>query len=45
MCIRDRISIVAMFSMMGGKNAKILAEYQAALDRITKAEMCIRDSR
>ena len=31
------ISIVAMFSMMGGKNAKILAEYQAALDRITKA--------
>ena len=22
------ISIVAMFSMMGGKNAKILAEYQ-----------------
>ena len=31
------ISIVAMFSMMGGKNAKILGEYQAALDRITKA--------
>ena len=31
------ISIVAMFSMMGGKNAQILAEYQAALDRITKA--------
>ena len=31
------ISIVAMFSMMGGKNAKILAEYQATLDRITKA--------
>ena len=31
------ISIVAMFSMMGGKNAKILAEYQAALDRINKA--------
>ena len=31
------ISIVAMFSMMGGKNAKILAEYQAAQDRMTKA--------
>ena len=31
------ISIVAMFSMMGGKIAKILAEYQATLDRITKA--------
>ena len=31
------ISIVAMFSMMGGKNAQILGEYQAALDRITKA--------
>ncbi len=31
------ISVIAMFSMMGGKNAKILAEYQAALDRITKA--------
>ena len=27
------ISIVAMFSMMGGKNAQILGEYQAALDR------------
>lgn len=31
------ISVIAMFSMMGGKNAKIMAEYQAALDRITKA--------
>ena len=26
-----------MFSMMGGKNAKIMAEYQAAQDRMTKA--------
>ena len=31
------ISIIAMFSMMGGKNAKIMAEYQGALDRISKA--------
>lgn len=31
------ISVIAMFSMMGGKNAQIMAEYQAALDRITKA--------
>ena len=31
------ISILAMFSMMGGKNAKFMAEYQAALDRINKA--------
>ena len=31
------ISILTMFAMMGGKNAKILAEYQAALDRINKA--------
>lgn len=31
------ISIIAMFSMMGGKNAKIMAEYQAAQDRMTKA--------
>ena len=30
------ISVIAMFSMMGGKNAKIMAEYQAALDRISK---------
>ena len=26
-----------MFSMMGGKNAKIMAEYQAAQDKMTKA--------
>ena len=31
------ISILSMFSMMGGKNAQIMAEYYAALDRITKA--------
>lgn len=31
------ISVIAMFSMMGGKNAKIMAEYQAAQDRMTKA--------
>ena len=31
------ISIVAMFSMMGGNNAKLMAEYQAAQDRMTKA--------
>ena len=31
------ISIVAMFSMMGGKNAALMAEYQAAQDRMTKA--------
>ncbi len=31
------ISVAAMFSMMGGKNAQIMAEYQSALDRITKA--------
>lgn len=31
------ISILAMFSMMGGKNAALLAEYQAAQDRMTKA--------
>ncbi|MCM1398117.1 MAG: ABC transporter ATP-binding protein/permease [Clostridium sp.] len=31
------ISIIAMFSMMGGKNVKIMAEYQAAQDRMTKA--------
>ena len=31
------ISIAALFSMMGGKNARILAEYQAAQDRISKA--------
>ena len=31
------ISVIAMASMMGGKNAQFMAEYQAALDRITKA--------
>ena len=31
------ISMIAMFSMMGGKNAKLMAEYQAAQDRMTKA--------
>ena len=31
------ISVIAMFSMMGGKNAKLMAEYQAAQDRMTKA--------
>ncbi|MDO5423274.1 MAG: ABC transporter ATP-binding protein [Eubacteriales bacterium] len=31
------ISVVAMFSMMGGKNAQLMAEYQAAQDRMTKA--------
>ncbi|WP_124061202.1 ABC transporter ATP-binding protein [Gordonibacter sp. Marseille-P4307] len=31
------ISIVAMFSMMGGKNAGLIAEYQAAQDRMSKA--------
>lgn len=31
------ISIIAMFSMMGGKNAQIMAEYQAAQDKMTKA--------
>lgn len=31
------ISVAAMFSMMGGKNAQFMAEYQAAQDRITKA--------
>ena len=31
------ISIIAMFAMMGGKNAKLMAEYQAAQDRMTKA--------
>ena len=31
------VSILSMFAMMGGKNAQILGEYQAALDRITKA--------
>ena len=31
------ISILAMVSMMGGKNAGFMAEYQAAQDRISKA--------
>ncbi len=31
------ISIAAMFSMMGGKNAGLMAEYQAAQDRMSKA--------
>ena len=31
------ISVVSMFSMMGGKNARVVAEYQAAQDRMTKA--------
>lgn len=31
------ISVLAMFSMMGGKNAQLMAEYQAAQDRMTKA--------
>lgn len=31
------ISIIAMFSMMGGKNAQLMAHYQAAQDRMTKA--------
>ena len=31
------ISIIAMSSMMGGKNAGLMAEYQAALDTMSKA--------
>jgi len=31
------ISIIAMFSMMGGKNASLMAEYQAAQDHMSKA--------
>lgn len=31
------ISIIAMFSMMGGKNAALMAKYQEAQDRMTKA--------
>lgn len=31
------ISTISMFSMMGGKNTKLMAEYQAAQDRMTKA--------
>ncbi|MGN0034114.1 MAG: ABC transporter ATP-binding protein [Coriobacteriales bacterium] len=37
------ISILAMFSMMGGKNAGLMAEYQAAQDRMSKAGVeCVR---
>ena len=31
------ISVVAMFSMMGGENANLMAEYQAAQDAMSKA--------
>ena len=31
------ISVIAMFSMMGGKNAKLMAEYQNAQDIMSKA--------
>ena len=31
------ISILSMFTMMGGKNASFMAQYQAALDRMNKA--------
>ena len=31
------ISLFAIFSMMGGKNAKLMAEYQAAQDTMSKA--------
>ncbi len=31
------ISVAAMFSMMGGKNAALMTEYRAAQDRMTKA--------
>lgn len=31
------ISVASMFSMMGGKNAKLMEEYQAAQDRMSKA--------
>ena len=31
------ISILAMFTMMGGKNARLMAEYQAAQDVMSKA--------
>lgn len=35
--IAAAISVIAMFSMMGGKNAGLMAEYQAALDNVSKA--------
>ena len=31
------ISVAAMFKMMGGKNAKLMQEYQAAQDHMSKA--------
>ena len=31
------ISVLAMFTMMGGKNAKLMQEYQAAQDHMSKA--------
>ena len=31
------VSIVSMFTMMGGKNAKLMQEYQAAQDVMSKA--------
>jgi len=31
------VSVASMFSMMGGKNAKLMAEYQAAQDTMSKA--------
>ena len=31
------VSVAAMFTMMGGKNAKLMAEYQAAQDVMSKA--------
>ncbi|MCR4907965.1 MAG: ABC transporter ATP-binding protein/permease [Lachnospiraceae bacterium] len=31
------ISVIAMFTMMGGKNAKLMQEYQAAQDYMSKA--------
>ena len=31
------ISVIALFTMMGGKNAKLMAEYQAAQDHMSKA--------
>jgi len=31
------ISVASMFTMMGGKNAKLMEEYQAAQDRMSKA--------
>lgn len=37
------ISVIAMFTMMGGKNAKLMAEYQAAQDHMSKeGTECVR---